>query len=223
MTSESSFIKGFKGGIGAIAAIFFIFIILPCGVCGGIAMCGASTDSFERYQERANEAREEQGTSASREEVQEETKPISKWRVQEDISEMDDSRSVHLILESENEVEDWLSRRHRAKLIVRCVENKTRVLINTGVQANPELGNYNKAHARIRLDDQSAQTVNLSESTTGEALFFPGSTKYARSFQGHERLRFEFTPFQTNSQLLEFDLRGYDEVLPRVQEACGWE
>lgn len=73
MAKEGSFVAGFKGGVGAIAALFFVFVVAPCALCGGLAVCGASIESFDTYQERAQEAAEETSSHSQKRGGEEET------------------------------------------------------------------------------------------------------------------------------------------------------
>ncbi|WP_230467534.1 hypothetical protein [Lujinxingia vulgaris] len=233
---EQSFLKGFKGGLGLIAALFFVFVLAPCAMCGGLAVLGNTVGESESTREMAAIEQEvddvlsgRRPPTAEKEESdspgasgESRPSPRGKWHVDVRTSEMDDSKTVVLALDSENRVENWLSQKKQARLLIRCQENRTSAYVNTGMQANPELGNYNKAHARIRLDQDEPKRVNMSESTDGEALFFPGSTRYPKMMEGKTKMLFEFTPFNQGNVRFEFDLTGIDEVLPQVKEACGW-
>lgn len=236
---ESSFFEGFKKGLGVLAALVFVFMCAPCAMCGGLTSVadressseGAvlNEDGTERISKRRQDVRDKKYGAKPQQpgdsnEIVEESKPSpqGKWDVHVRTSEMDDSKTVVLALDSENRVENWLSQTKRARLLIRCQENRTSAYVNTGMQANPELGNYNQAHARIRLDKDEPKRVNMSESTDGEALFFPGSTRYPKMMEGKTKMLFEFTPFNQSKVHFEFDLTGIDEVLPQVKEACGW-
>jgi len=231
---EHSFLKGFKGGLGIIAALFFVFVLAPCALCGGLAALGGVAGDSESRKEIEGIKQEVDDALGDRQTPSKKTSnsakapgesrpsPRGKWDVRVSTSEMDDSKKVILALESENQIENWLSQKRRATLLIRCEENRTSAYVSTGMRANPELGNYEQAHARIRLDEDEPMRVNMSESTSGEALFFPGSTRYPKRLEGKERMLFEFTPFNQGNARFEFDLRGIDEVLPQVKSACGW-
>ena len=49
---ESSFQRGFGGTFGVLMALFIVFILLPCGMCGGLAVCGGVIAEMEQQQVR---------------------------------------------------------------------------------------------------------------------------------------------------------------------------
>jgi Type VI secretion system VasI, EvfG, VC_A0118 len=158
--------------------------------------------------------------------------PTDKWHVTEDKSPMDDSRTVALALDSDDEVRGPLGQ-VRPSLIVRCQEKKTDVYITTGMAANVEADGEHVVG--IRLDDGAARHENWSESTDHTALFASdiiwnnheptfqgGRIEFAKRLAGASQLTFQFTPFDGSPQVARFDLRGLDIHLHDVAEACGW-
>lgn len=158
--------------------------------------------------------------------------PTDKWHVTVDKSPMDDSKSVALTLDSEDEVQGPLGK-VRPSLIVRCQEKKTDVYITTGMAANMEADGEHVVG--IRLDDGAARHENWSESTDHAALFASdviwngdeptfhgGRIEFAKRLAGANQLTFQFTPFDGSPQTARFNLRGLDTHLHDVAEACGW-
>ena len=144
-----------------------------------------------------------------------------KWVVHESSSQMDDSKTVVLRLDAENTISGWL-KKNKANLLIRCKENKTEVYIHTGMAANPEHGT--DAHTvRIRLDKLRAFTERWSESTNNEALFAKTPISLAKKLAHARTMLFEFTPFNANPATSRFDVRGLDQHLNRVAQACGWD
>lgn len=149
--------------------------------------------------------------------------PISAWRVSQSTSPMDDSEVVVLQLDAQDVYLDWLGRPHRPTLILRCQSKKTEAYINNGGPSNPELGNFDQATIRLRYDDGAPRTLLASESTDDDALFLPNATAEIRRMIKAQRLRYQFTPFNANPQVVEFDLRGLEDDVVPLQEACGWQ
>ena len=158
--------------------------------------------------------------------------PTDKWQVTEKQSLMDDSKTVSVTLDSEDEVQGPLGK-VRPTLIVRCQVKKTDVYVVTGMAANVEADGEHVVG--IRLDDGPARYENWSESTDHDALFASdtiwnnheptfsgGRIDFAKKLAGASRLTFQFTPFDGNPQVARFDLRGLDAHLHTVAEACGW-
>jgi type VI secretion system protein VasI len=151
-----------------------------------------------------------------------------KWQVTEEQSPMDDSRTVVLTLEADDEARGPLGA-VRPSLIVRCKENKTQVYVATGMAASVEsYGEYSivpdDSHTvRLRFDDAVASTEYWYESTDHKALFAArDSIEFAKKISEVVVLTFQFTPFDASPQAARFDVRGLDPHLHKVAEACGW-
>jgi type VI secretion system protein VasI len=167
-----------------------------------------------------------------------------KWHVTEDKSPMDDSKTVILTLDSDDEVQGPLGS-VRPSLIVRCKEKKTDVYVATGMAASVE--EYGPAHkVGIRRDGGTAQYYDWLESTDHRALFASdliwgeqwdstlgmnvtrvaadsgGRIEFAKQLATASKLTFQFTPFDGSPQVAGFDVRGLDPHLHKVAEACGW-
>ena len=145
-----------------------------------------------------------------------------KWRGGEsERSAFDDSPTIIFTLQAEAEFQGWLER-HRAALLVRCRENRTEVFINTGTAASVESGNLDRHAVRIRFDQNEAFTQRWSESSNNEALFASSHIPLARQIAQADRMLFQFTPFNANPAVIEFDVRGFDRHIELVAETCNW-
>jgi hypothetical protein len=147
--------------------------------------------------------------------------PIGKWTRTNGKSEMDDSPVVVLRLRSENVATGWLSR-NRTTLVVRCREGNTEVYVVTGMAANPELGAYQQATVRTRLDADPPQTETWGEATSNDALFAQDGVLFAMALARSRTFRFEFTPFNASPVIVTFDVLGLERQLPAVARACNW-
>ncbi len=147
----------------------------------------------------------------------------SKWTVDRSSSKMDDSKSITLMLNAENSITDWVNQQTTPILIIRCRENKTELVVYTGMSANPEYGLYGESSVRVRLDDNKAQKQRWSESTSNKALFAPKPIELAKKINKSQKMLFEFVPYQQGSTLIEFDVRGLDPYLKELSETCNWK
>lgn len=145
-----------------------------------------------------------------------------KWSTDYSKSEMDDSTTVLISLDAEKDIRSWPNNVTRPTLMIRCKENATNAYIVTGTKANPELGNYNSATARMRLDDGPTQSYLMSESTDGEALFLSQPIGKLKQWEGKKKLTFEFTPFNSSPQATSFAIVGIENALKPVRKACKW-
>ena len=143
----------------------------------------------------------------------------SKWRTESGASQMDDSPTETLYLDSENEITGWLAH-ERPKLVIRCRERTVDVAVITGMPANPEVGLFNSYSVRIRLDDGAPVKQRWTGSTNNQSLFAPSGLRFAQQISHARTLLFEFTPFNASSATAAFDVRGLDSLLPKVEAAC---
>ena len=134
---------------------------------------------------------------------------------------MDDSSSISVEKNSENTVSGWL-KTLRPTLIIRCLENKTDVIFNTGSSFTPVYGEYNKAKIRYRIDNKNPITQYWSESTDNDAAFAPKAISLIKSLKNSEKLRIEFNPFNANPAVAEFDMRGIKIHLEEISKTCNW-
>jgi hypothetical protein len=153
--------------------------------------------------------------------------PADKWLTSESRSQMDDSKTVVLALDSEDKIQGPLGA-VKPSLVIRCEEKKTSVYVVTGMAARVEEdieGGPRDFHTvRTRLDDAPASTEPYwSESTDHKALFtqYEG-VGFAKKLAETQTFTFQFTPFDGSPQVARFDLRGLDVHLHKVAEACGW-
>jgi len=154
--------------------------------------------------------------------------PPDKWQTSESRSQMDDSKTVVLSLDSDDQIQGPLGA-VRPSLVVRCQEKKTAAYVAIGMAASVEAyGEFSTAPedshtVRTRLDDANARTEYWYESTDHKALFAArDSIEFAKELTGANVFAFQFTPFDGSPQVARFDLRGLDVHLHKVAEACGW-
>jgi type VI secretion system protein VasI len=140
----------------------------------------------------------------------------------QDASAMDDTPTVAYTLDAENEISGWLAR-NRPTMIVRCRERKTEAYVTSGMSAQPELGEYQRHTVRLRFDDEQATSQLWSQSTNNEALFAPSGVALAKRLAKTKRLRLQFTPFNANAQVVEFETAGFDQVIDEIAKPCGWK
>lgn len=157
-----------------------------------------------------------------------ENQPVStdKWRIKEDKSPMDDSKTVVLSLESEDMIQGPLGAK-RPSLVIRCQEGKTDTYVVTHMAASVE-EDYDGAPrldhtVKIRFDDGNAIQEFWEESGSHDALFIGADGKeLAKTLSHTQRFTFQFTPFNANPAVARFDLQGLDSHLGKVADACRW-
>jgi hypothetical protein len=153
------------------------------------------------------------------------TIPQDNWTVKEEVSPMDSSKTVVLTLSAENTIHGPIGDR-RPSLIIRCKEGKTDAYVVTGMAASVEEdseGGPSEDHqVRLRFDDNPPATDRWSESTSHSGLFASDAVAFSKQLAGAQKFTFEFTPFDANPAVAQFDLKGLSSHLPKVAEVCGW-
>jgi type VI secretion system protein VasI len=145
--------------------------------------------------------------------------PTGKWITNNDASSFDDSKTITLMLDAENDIEG-LSGSVRPSLIVRCQERTKDVYVYTGMAPDVESGNLDGATVRTRFDKDPATSENTGQSTSNDSLFFLNAEATIADLLKHELLVFGFTPFSSSPVEATFDLRGLSEAIKPLNEAC---
>jgi hypothetical protein len=143
------------------------------------------------------------------------------WRIREDKSPMDGSKTVVISRDAENDIETWLASK-RPTLIVRCHERKTEAYVVTGTAASVEYG-ADTHTVRVRFDAAKPITQHWGASTDDNALFAPNGIEFAKKLVSSKSLVFEFTPFNASPAVAHFRLEGLGPYLQKAASACGWQ
>lgn len=149
------------------------------------------------------------------------TPPPVKWRGGvSNSSKMDDSTTVIYSLDAESAIQVWL-KTVTPTLIVRCQEHRTEAYVRTESAANVEYGDTRAV--RIRWDEKAPAAQYWSPSTDNEALFAPNPVGFIRSLAKSNRLRIQFTPFNADPVVMEFDVSGFGDRIDLLAKTCGWK
>lgn len=146
---------------------------------------------------------------------------VSKWRVNKEISRIDDSTNLTISLDADSPISGWPRKTHTPSLVLRCKEKKTEAYIVTGMSPQVEYGN-DGATVTLRFDKEKATKYHTSKSTDGEALFFGKSIGLVKKMLGHTTLLFEFVPFNSTPAMTTFDLTGINEAIKPLRDTCKW-
>lgn len=162
------------------------------------------------------------GITVKQEKIKEDEKKdgLSKWVATDSSSEMDDSKTVTLMLESENTITGFLSDAYRPTLIVRCEENKTDMILHTQNQFNSS-GLYS-VKATVRLDKGKAKSKSFSRATNGKAIFFKKPIGQIKQMLKAEEMKIQWTPFSANPVIATFNIKGLEDAIKPLRKTCGW-
>ena len=150
-----------------------------------------------------------------------ETNSKSKWVIIEDVSPIDDSKTVRLSLKSDSPIKSDFSQ-VIPTLNIQCKERETDFYINFNIFLSTH-----DIKPITRIDsDKAVNGVEWSISTDYKALFYPGSQKkineFIKTLKDKKKFFIQVTPFSKGSVNTTFDLTGLDEAIKPVREACNW-
>ena len=147
----------------------------------------------------------------------------SEWLVNEEASPIDDSRSVYLSVSSTDEIRNRYGRPGHARLVVRCVENTTSMILTF---ANHHMTSHRQyGTVTLRIDDETAFERRMSESTDNKALGLwngGSSIPVIRSMYGNDVLTVRATPYSESPITAQFPITGLEEAITPLREACHW-
>jgi len=141
-------------------------------------------------------------------------KPKRTWRVTERKSKIDDTSSVTLSLDSNEEVYTTFGS-VLPTFIIRCIEDKTDAYIITGRMLDDD-------KATIRLGNENAYSLSMIESTDKKALFFPRVISNIKKIGGHKEMVFRYTPYNSGKKTITFNISGLMDKIKPLRKACHW-
>lgn len=148
-----------------------------------------------------------------------------RWTVEEGTSPLDDSPSVTLSVPGAFMPPGTST--ESATLYVYCLENRTRVSVQTPDRFSPpdqpEKMRVYDVPVRLRVDEEPVQEAVWEESSDGTALSAPRPVALAKRLAGRRRLRLEYTPHEAPPRLAVFDVTGLEHHLGAVARTCNWK
>jgi type VI secretion system protein VasI len=144
------------------------------------------------------------------------------WDVEVNASVMTDDRNIFAWLSSSNTLPARFGGRGPARMLVRCRENTTALMLMFNDHHMADLQSYGRVEYRI--DDRAMQRVNMTESTDNKALgLWQGnrSIPFIKAMLGHDQLIVRATPFSGSPLTATFPIEGIDNALIEVRETCG--
>ncbi|WP_413872290.1 type VI secretion system-associated protein TagO [Albidovulum sp.] len=146
-----------------------------------------------------------------------------RWVVSEDKSAFDDSRTVVLSVESDDDIRGQFGPPGPASLYLRCMENTTVVYLVLNDLFLSDIQGFGKVEYRI--DDGKAASVSMAASTDNKALgLWSGgsSIPFIEKLIRGERVVFRATPFNESPVEFTVDLTGLETAVVPLREACSW-
>ena len=152
--------------------------------------------------------------------------PRSPWQVSEEVSAMDDSKSVYLYTRSNEPIPGRYGRSiARPTLTVRCVENTTSLILNMDGHFMASSEYHTWGHVDLRIDDGQAFTKSMRESTNNRSLGLwngGNSIPVIKQMFGADQLTIRATPHSESPMTMTFDITGLEDEIAPLREACHW-
>lgn len=150
--------------------------------------------------------------------IEEVLSAVKGWSVLTENSKIDDSLTVILSIDSNEEIEGNLSiDKARPSLMVRCMENHTNVIISW----NRYLG-INSTTMTTRLDKDKAITQEWQLSTANDSVFSTSAITFAKSMFKKDKLLARITPYGSNPVTATFNVSDLEVKIKPLREACNW-
>lgn len=150
-------------------------------------------------------------------------KPVAKpdgkqWRYTEERSALDNRTDVWLSVLSNNTEGNSIGSPIRATLWLRCMENKTNVIIGFDRYTTDD------QNVRYRLDDETIQKQWMEPLRSGDGIgIWSGSRAipFIKKMYGKERMAIAYDTFSGPVEFT-FDISGVRERIEPLAKACEW-
>lgn len=144
------------------------------------------------------------------------------WNVTESQSKMDDSKTVVLHVESDEQIRKSFGGSETADLYIRCQEGKTSLYFVIADRFLATVEGYGKVD--YRLDSEKPRSQEMDVSTDNKALGMWGASaiSFAKKLIGHDSLVVRVTPYNESPVTATFKIAGLDEALKPLRAVCKW-
>lgn len=146
-----------------------------------------------------------------------------KWYVTEDTSQLDDSATVVLSLESNDTIAGQFGEAGPARIYLRCMENTTSVFLVLNDMFLSDIQGFGTVD--FRIDAKAVDKVRMQSSTDNKALgLWSGGSAipFAKKLMDGEKVVFRATPYSESPVEFSFDLAGLPVALAPLRNACKW-
>lgn len=149
--------------------------------------------------------------------------PHPLWRTSMSRSPLDDSPTVVLSRPSRNVISNSYGQAGPGMLVIRCRENTTSAYLTFNGHFMADI--QGRGRVDYRVDQRPAGHRRMTVSTDNESLgAWSGnqSIPWIREMLDADQLYIRATPFNESPVSLTFDIRGLDEAIAPLRDACNW-
>ncbi|MBB4402534.1 MULTISPECIES: type VI secretion system-associated protein TagO [Rhizobium/Agrobacterium group] len=148
----------------------------------------------------------------------------SDWVVRTEVSKLSDKEGVFLTLPSIQPVSCRWNQNAKAFLTIRCHDDTTAFYISA--ECHMVSSQYNDyGDVTYRIDSAPAAKLSLDESTDNKSLGAWNGGKaipFIKKLIPAKKLIVQFTPYNENPKMAEFNIAGLDSVVEPLRKQCGW-
>lgn len=145
------------------------------------------------------------------------------WIANVTVSPLDDTETVVLTLQSDDNIRGTYGNSGPADLLIRCKENTTSVYLVFNDHFMSDL--QGRGRVDYRVDQQKPSRKNMDVSTDNKALgLWSGGTSipWIKELMNGEKLYVRATPFSESPVEANFTIKGLDETIAPLRKACNW-
>ena len=146
-----------------------------------------------------------------------------KWQIQEDKSQLDDSATVILSVDSTATIAGQYGSAGPATLVLRCQEGTTSAFMTLNDMFLADIEGFGTVN--FRIDDKKADKVQMRASTDNKALGLwdgRGSIPFIKKLMAGQKVVFRATPMSESPVEFSFDLAGLTPAIASLRKACKW-
>lgn len=143
------------------------------------------------------------------------------WVIEKETSKIDDSISYYLMLLSDEFIDE--SENEHGAIAIACLQKTTKIIFDAGENYLDDGGTYGRV--TYRLDKEKAETTPMAVSNGNKALGLWSGSKsipLIKKMFGHDKMIVQITPYQKGPVTMEFTIKGLEEAIKPLREACGW-
>ncbi|QQM31703.1 hypothetical protein JET14_05915 [Martelella lutilitoris] len=148
---------------------------------------------------------------------------IGDWYIQIDTSPMDDTKTVAMLVSSNEEIPGRFGQSDTASMLIRCLENTTSIHISLNGNFLSDIQGY--GNVEYRLDKETARSQNMHVSSDNSALgLWSGnrSIPFIRRMFDNDQMLVRITPYNGNPIMVTFPIKGLEKAIQPLREACHW-
>ncbi|PHM31284.1 type VI secretion system-associated protein TagO [Xenorhabdus innexi] len=195
-----------------------IFFLFPMLFISPALASAISTDEYKKCKKVTESSKKLDCYESLYSEKEIVKKEKNDWHISQYKSEVDDSQTVILGVESSRPIHTTLLGVASPRLIIRCQNKKTEIYINWGAY----LG-IDETEVTTRINQEKAAKKWWIISTDNKSAFYPdGKIAFIKSLFGKNKLFAQVTPYGENTINTTFNVTGLSDEIAPVRKSCGW-